>query len=84
MNTAVIYTSQTGFTKRYAQWIAEATNADCLELSKAKTKNMDHYNTIIFGGWACTGGIKKLKWFKLYFTAQAGLITKKCLFYLNL
>ncbi len=64
MNTAVIYTSQTGFTKRYAQWIAEATNADCLELSKAKTKNMDHYNTIIFGGWACAGGIKKLKWFK--------------------
>ena len=31
MKTVVIYNSQTGFTKRYAQWIAEAAGADCLE-----------------------------------------------------
>ena len=30
MKTIVIYTSQTGFTKRYAEWIAEAAEADCL------------------------------------------------------
>lgn len=64
MNTVVIYTSQTGFTKRYAKWIAEATKADCFELSEAKKKNMDPYETIIFGGWACAGGISKLSWFK--------------------
>lgn len=40
MKTIVIYNSQTGFTKRYAQWIEEATGADCLELSAAKKKNM--------------------------------------------
>lgn len=33
---AVIYNSQTGFTKRYAEWIADATGAECLELSDAK------------------------------------------------
>lgn len=38
MKTIVIYNSQTGFTKRYAQWIAEETGADCLELSTAKKK----------------------------------------------
>lgn len=38
MKTIVIYTSQTGFTKRYAEWIAEATGADCFELSVAKRK----------------------------------------------
>ena len=38
MKTAVIYNSQTGFTKRYAEWIAEATDADCFELSEAKKK----------------------------------------------
>lgn len=64
MKTIVIYNSQTGFTKRYAQWIAEATGADCLELSAAKSKNMDAYEAIVFGSWACAGGISKLSWFK--------------------
>lgn len=64
MKTIVIYTSQTGFTKRYAQWIAEAAGADCLELSEAKRKNLDTYEAIVYGGWACAGGIKNLKWFK--------------------
>lgn len=64
MKTVVIYNSQTGFTKRYAQWIAEATGADCLELSVAKKESMDTYEAIIFGGWACAGGISKLSWFK--------------------
>ena len=40
MKTVVIYNSQTGFTKRYAQWIAEAAGADCLELSAAKRTNL--------------------------------------------
>lgn len=64
MKTIVIYNSQTGFTKRYAQWIAEATNADCLELSAAKNKSLTAYEAIIFGGWACAGGISKISWFK--------------------
>lgn len=64
MKTIVIYNSQTGFTKRYAQWISEAAAADCLELSVAKGKNLDKYDAIIFGGWACAGGISKINWFK--------------------
>ncbi len=64
MKTAVIYNSQTGFTKRYALWIADAAGADCFALSEAKRKNMDAYGTIVFGGWACAGGISKLRWFK--------------------
>ena len=64
MKIIVIYNSQTGFTKRYAQWIAEATGADCLELSAAKRKSMDAYEAIVFGGWACAGSISKLNWFK--------------------
>lgn len=64
MKTIVIYNSQTGFTKRYAQWIAEATGADCFELSKVKKKSLAAYGAIIFGGWACAGGIRGLAWFK--------------------
>lgn len=64
MKTIVIYNSQTGFTKRYAEWIAEESGADCFELSEAKKKSMDDYDAVIFGGWACAGGISKLGWFK--------------------
>lgn len=64
MKTIVIYNSQTGFTKRYAEWIAEKSGADCFELSVAKKKSMDEYDAIIFGGWACAGSISKIGWFK--------------------
>ncbi len=64
MKTIIIYTSQTGFTKRYAEWIAEAAGADCLELSAAKKKDFTSYEAIIFGGWACAGNIYKIGWFK--------------------
>ncbi len=64
MKTAVIYNSQTGFTKRYAEWIAEEAKADLFELAEAKKKNLDTYDAIVFGGWAVAGGISKLSWFK--------------------
>lgn len=64
MKTIVIYNSQTGFTKRYAEWIAEETGADCLALSSAKKMDLAAYEAIIFGGWACAGGISKIGWFK--------------------
>lgn len=35
-----------------------------MELSEAKKRSMDAYEAIIFGGWACAGGISKLRWFK--------------------
>lgn len=64
MKTIVIYHSQTGFTKRYAEWIAEETGADCVELFAAKKKDLTAYEAIIFGSWACAGSISKISWFK--------------------
>lgn len=72
MKTIVIYQSQTGFTKRYAQWIAEAAGADCLELSAAKGKNLDDYDAIVFGGWAHAGSVSGIGWFKAHMDAWAG------------
>ena len=60
----VIYNSQTGFTKRYAQWISEALECSCVEFAEANKLDFDKYRTIIFGGWACAGSVSKLKWFK--------------------
>jgi flavodoxin len=32
MKTLIIYTSQTGFTKRYAQWLADRVSGDLILL----------------------------------------------------
>ena len=64
MKAAVVYCSKTGFTRRYARWIADETGADCYELKQAKRINFDKYDAIVFGGWACAGSISGLKWFR--------------------
>ena len=63
MKTAVIYTSQTGFTRRYAQWIAEAAGADCFELKRARKQDFSSYDAIVFGGWICAATVRHLDWF---------------------
>lgn len=66
MKTLVIYTSQTGFTEKYAEWIAEQMSADLLELTQAKKKKNDffeNYDAIVFGGWIMAGRTVKVNWF---------------------
>ena len=64
MKTAIIYVSQTGFTKRYAQWLAEEVQGDCMPLAEAEKRDFSAYDAIVFGGWCMAGTIKKLDWFK--------------------
>ena len=66
MKTLVIYASQTGFTKRYAEWIAEKTGADILEIKEARKKKdgfYDEYQAIVYGGWIMAGKCVMIKWF---------------------
>ena len=66
MKTLIIYTSQTGFTKKYAEWIAERMSADLLDLKDAQKKEnafFEPYEAIIFGGWTMAGNLVKAKWF---------------------
>lgn len=64
MKTAVVYHSQTGFTRRYAQWIAHATQADCFDIAAAQKQDFSSYDAIVFGSWVIAGSISKLSWFK--------------------
>ncbi len=66
MKTLIIYTSQTGFTKRYAEWIADKVDGDLLDLKDAQKKPYDffeYYDAICYGGWAMAGSVVKAKWF---------------------
>ena len=64
MKAILIYNSQTGFTKRYAEWISEASGCECYDFKHGSKKNLSDYDTIIFGGWYMAGGVTKIAWLK--------------------
>jgi len=45
----VIYSSKYGATKKYAEWIGEALNAEVFEAKSFDDKNFANYGAIIFG-----------------------------------
>lgn len=66
MKTIIVYSSQTGFTKRYADWLAEELQANVITLEEAKKQDAQYFDTadvIIYGGWAMGGKIVNSEWF---------------------
>lgn len=59
--TAVVYQSKSGFTEKYARWIAEETGADLRKASETKLENLLRYDTVIYGGGLYAGGINGVK-----------------------
>lgn len=65
MNKAiVVYTSETGFTKKYAGWIAEALGCQSVRSSEVTKEKLKSYETVIYGGGFYAGQIKGLKKFR--------------------
>lgn len=54
---AVIYKSNYGSTKKYAQWIAEELGADPMERDKTKISALGNYDVIVYGGGLYAGGL---------------------------
>lgn len=63
MKTLIIYSSQTGFTEKYATWLAKDLDAEVLSIKNAKSVDLSAYDKIVYGGWCCAGGINGLNWF---------------------
>lgn len=51
MKTVVVYKSSTGFTKTYAEWIADGLQCDILDLKAVKGNELQEYDLVVFGGW---------------------------------
>jgi len=60
----ILYQSKYGATKKYAHWLAEETGFDCLETDRAKTSQLQQYDTIILGGGIYASGILGLSFLK--------------------
>ena len=66
MKTLVVYTSQTGFTRRYAEWVAERMRADIFDLKDVQKKDLEYfkgYDAIGYGGGCMAGKVVKVNWF---------------------
>ena len=72
MQTLVLYTSNTGSAKRYAEDIASSLGADVMPLKKFKWKNIDDYGLVIYGGWIMGGKIKGVDDFLSHYDSLEG------------
>ena len=68
MKKIVVYQSGTGFTAKYANWIAEELGCEAKEYKKVKTDELAAYDTVVYGGWIMANmvyGYDKIKALKL-------------------
>lgn len=64
MKVAIIYSSKSGFTEKYAQWIAQETTGDLIALRDLSEKCLNGYDKLVYGGGLYAGGVNGLKKFK--------------------
>lgn len=60
----ILYQSKYGATRKYAQWLQEATGYDCMLTKEADVRQLAGYDTIILGGGVYASGIAGLSFLK--------------------
>ena len=64
MKRIVVYESGTGFTEKYAKWIAEDLGCEEKERKHVNAQSLAEYDQVIYGGWVMAGmisGYNKVK-----------------------
>ncbi len=60
----IIYQSKYGSTEKYARWLKEELDFDCIQTRNADANKISQYDTIILGGGIYASGIAGLSFFK--------------------
>lgn len=60
MRGIVLYKSKYGATKKYAEWIAEETGYDIMDITKVNKKDLVNYDVFVLGGGIYAMGISCL------------------------
>lgn len=64
MKTVVVYRSKSGYTKTYAEWIAEELQCDLRTGDNTTIDDLDQYDVIIYGGGLYAVGINGISLIK--------------------
>ena len=70
MKKIVVYKTSTGFTKRYAEWIAQALGCEAVSIKQESAKKLKDYELVIYGGGSIGGSINGLAKIKKQYTGQ--------------
>ena len=70
----LVYKTETGFTKKYVDWIAEAITCTAIPLDHINNIRIDDYEIIVYGAGIHAGRIQGLKEFK---SEVFNLVSKK-------
>lgn len=70
MKKIVVYKSKSGFTKKYAEWIAKELQCDISSIREAKSGKLQDYDVIIYGGGIMAGSISGFKSMKKWMNTQ--------------
>lgn len=62
--TLIVYHSRTGFTRRYAQWLAQALDCPAVEFKDRNRQDFSLYGQLIWCDFFHAGGLMTLKWLK--------------------
>ena len=60
----ILHQSKYGATKKYANWLVEETNFDCIETQNANAKDLKQYDIVILCGGIYASGIAGLSFFR--------------------
>lgn len=60
MKTIVVYKSKTGFTQKYANWIADELKCEVKTLKEVNGTMLQSYDRIIFGSYIIAGTVSSL------------------------
>ena len=68
----ILFQSKYGATQKYAKWLAEELEFDCIETKHADVKTVEKYDTIILGGGIYASGIAGLSFLRKNYSAFQG------------
>ena len=63
MKTAVIYASRYGYTRQYAEWLADDLGADLFDVREARAGLIEQYDILVLGGGVYAGKLNGIEWF---------------------
>lgn len=64
MDIAIVYCSQTGFTEKYARWLAEDLGCEAVPYAERGRVDLAETDILIFCSWFHAASVKGSKWLK--------------------
>ena len=62
MKLAIVYCSQTGHTKRYAEWLADEFGITAIPLKQVDSLTISEADLVVFCTWYHAAGLTKAAW----------------------